>query len=313
MDNMETETQTDNEVLETAGQLLSKKREDLGLSIDSIAEKLNLDPKLLELLEKDNYEEFTVETYLKGYLRAYARFLDIDADKVVNLYTEKNPEKQTEILPDVKPKTQRNSHDKSVKLFTYVIGISIVLSMLVWYQKNFLIKPDNEVINNIEIISESKNKINGVNISYKIITHTDYWQWPINNVQDRYKKNNDTDNSELLENRERDNIAQEHKNQKAVKEIENVEKSPAYETQQGADTVVLNLAGDSWIEIYDRNGNRLFLDLARGGKNYIINGNSPFDILLGAAKEVSVEFNGSTIDIEPYIKYGIARFTLPME
>ena len=90
MDNMETETQTDNEVLETAGQLLSKKREDLGLSIDSIAEKLNLDPKLLELLEKDNYEEFTVETYLKGYLRAYARFLDIDADKVVNLYTEKN-------------------------------------------------------------------------------------------------------------------------------------------------------------------------------------------------------------------------------
>ena len=48
MDNMETETQTDNEVLETAGQLLSKKREDLGLSIDSIAEKLNLDPKLLE-------------------------------------------------------------------------------------------------------------------------------------------------------------------------------------------------------------------------------------------------------------------------
>ena len=96
-------------------------------------------------------------------------------------------------------------------------------------------------------------------------------------------------------------------------EVLETEESPIYETQQSADTVVLNLRGDSWIEIYDREGNRLFLDLARSGKNYIINGDSPFDILLGAANEVSVEFNGSLVNIEPYIRYGIARFTLPTE
>ena len=100
--------------------------------------------------------------------------------------------------------------------------------------------------------------------------------------------------------------------QASIKEIVNATENTGYEIQEGTDTVVLDLTGDSWVEIYDRNGNRLFLDLARGGKNYIINGNSPFNILLGAAKEVSVEFNGESINTGPYIKYGIARFTLPI-
>ena len=52
--------------------------------------------------------------------------------------------------------------------------------------------------------------------------------------------------------------------QASIKEIVNATENTGYEIQEGADTVVLDLTGDSWVEIYDRNGNRLFLDLARG-------------------------------------------------
>ena len=309
MDKIETETIEDSKTPETAGKILSEKRKDAGLSIENIAEKLNLDPKLIELLERDEYEKFKFETYLKGYLRAYAKCIDIDADKVVNLYNEKNPEKKPKIVPDVKPKIQKNTNDKLIKLFSYIIGLSIALSMLIWYQKNFLIKPNKKTIENINTAPHKNNKINGVNISYKIITHPDYWQWPIS---EKYEKSNDANNLKLVENKEIQNVIEEEKKQAEIKEIVDTEESSTYYTQEGTDTVVLNLTSDSWVEIYDRNGNRLFLDLARGGKNYIINGNSPFDILLGAANGVSVEFNGSSINTEPYIKYGIARFTLPI-
>ena len=47
---------------------------------------------------------------------------NIDGDKVINLYTEKNPEKKPNIIPDVKPKIQKNTNDKSIKLFSYIIG-----------------------------------------------------------------------------------------------------------------------------------------------------------------------------------------------
>lgn len=307
---MENNTPQNTEVSETVGEILRNKREEIGLSLDEITEKLNLDSNLIELLENNDFEKFKVETYLKGYLRAYSKLLGIDGDRIIKLYKESNPEKEPEILPDVKPKNQKNSSDRSVKLFSYIIGLSIVLSMLIWYQKNITIKPDanNNNIGNIEL--NKNNEINGVDTSYKIITHSDYWQWPIDNIPDRYRDSGENDNSKSVKNEKiKDNI----KENVIQEEVLETEESPIYETQQSADTVVLNLRGDSWIEIYDREGNRLFLDLARSGKNYIINGDSPFDILLGAANEVSVEFNGSLVNIEPYIRYGIARFTLPTE
>jgi len=307
---MENNTPQNTEASETVGEILRNKREEIGLSLDEITEKLNLDSNLIELLENNDFEKFKVETYLKGYLRAYSKLLGIDGDRIIKLYKESNPEKEPEILPDVKPKKQKNSNDRSVKLFSYIIGLSIALSMLIWYQKNITIKPDanNNNIGNIEL--NKNNKINGVDTSYKIITHSDYWQWPIDNIPDRYRDSGENDNSKSVKNEKiKDNI----KENVIQEEVLETEESPIYETQQSADTVVLNLRGDSWIEIYDREGNRLFLDLARSGKDYIINGNSPFDILLGAANEVSVEFNGSLVNIEPYIRYGIARFTLPTE
>jgi cytoskeleton protein RodZ len=297
-----TNSETKNDGSETAGEVLRKKRENIGLSIDHIANKLNLDSKLIELLEKNDYEKFNIETYLKGYLRAYAKFLDLDDDMVINLYKESNPEKTPEILPNVKPKIQRNSPDRSVKLFSYIIGLAIALSILVWYQKNFLVQPSEENLKIANIKIHENTNINGVDVDYKIINHTNYWQWPINKAEKNYENN-----SNELE------LVGSEKTQDKIKNIADTNEVSAYNIQQGNDTVVLNLTGDSWIEIYDGEGERLYLDLARSGKNYIINGNSPFNILLGAANNVSIEFNGSSVDIEPYIKFGIARFTLPTE
>ena len=307
---MENNTPENNEASETVGEILHNKRKEIGLSLDEITEKLNLDSNLIKLLENNDYEKFKVETYLKGYLRAYAKVLGIDGDRIIKLYKESNPEKEPEILPDVKPKNQKNSGDRSVKLFSYILGLSIALSMLIWYQKNIMIKPDvNEnYIGNIEL--NKNNEINGVDTSYKIIIHSDYWQWPIDNISERYRESGSNDQSKSLKN---EKIQDELKKDVIQEQVLETEESPVYETQQSADTVVLDLRGDSWVEVYDREGNRLFLDLARGGKNYIINGNSPFDILLGAANEVSIEFNGSVVNIEPYTRYGIARFTLPIE
>ena len=303
---MEEDTTTNSEIKndgsETAGEVLRKKRENIGLSIDHIANQLNLDSKLIELLEKNDYEKFNIETYLKGYLRAYAKVLDLDDDMVINLYKESNPEKTPEILPNVKRKIQRNGADRSVKLFSYIIGLAIALSILVWYQKNFLVQPSEENLKIANIKIHENTNINGVDVDYKIINHTNSWQWPINKAEKNYESN-----SNELE------LVESEKTQDKIKNIADTNEVSAYNIQQSNDTVVLNLTADSWIEIYDREGSRLFFDLARGGKNYIINGNSPFDILLGAANEVSIEFNGSSVNIEPYIKFGIARFTLPAE
>ena len=91
--NTETGEKIASEYTETPGEILRKKREEVGISIDEVSEKLNLQPNLIESLENNNYEIFNVETYLKGYLRAYAKFIGVDGDKVISLYNQQYAEK----------------------------------------------------------------------------------------------------------------------------------------------------------------------------------------------------------------------------
>ena len=53
---MENNTPQNTEASETVGEILRNKREEIGLSLDEITEKLNLDSNLIELLENNDFE-----------------------------------------------------------------------------------------------------------------------------------------------------------------------------------------------------------------------------------------------------------------
>src|SRR4051794_8368009 len=75
------------------GDQLKQKREQIKLSIDEVASRLCLKKELVDAIENDNYEHIPL-TYLKGYIRSYAKLLSItDADSLQALeYTaETNP------------------------------------------------------------------------------------------------------------------------------------------------------------------------------------------------------------------------------
>ena len=78
----------------------------------------------------------------------------------------------------------------------------------------------------------------------------------------------------------------------------------------GPDTLVLTVNSDSWIEIYDVNSQRVYFDLGRRGDRLTLHGTAPFEILLGFAQGVSIEFNGEPIEQAPFTRSGVARFTL---
>lgn len=78
----------------------------------------------------------------------------------------------------------------------------------------------------------------------------------------------------------------------------------------GPDTLEIRLTADSWIEIFDANEQPVYFDLGRTGDRLTLHGTAPFDILLGFAQGVSIEFNGETVDPSPYTRAGVARFSL---
>ena len=79
----ETEPQKDQR---TSGVVLREARESAGLSIEQVAEKLHLLQSIVSSLEKDCYDRIRGETFVRGYMRNYARLLGISDDEVVKRY-----------------------------------------------------------------------------------------------------------------------------------------------------------------------------------------------------------------------------------
>ncbi len=64
------------------GQILKQEREKQGFSIEDIANTTRIRASYIENIENDNYEDLG-STYLLGYIRTYAMFLELDAASLV--------------------------------------------------------------------------------------------------------------------------------------------------------------------------------------------------------------------------------------
>lgn len=72
--------------LKTVGKLLAEKRIAKKLTYDEISEIVKINPEYLEALENVDYSKFPSEVYVKGFLRNYAKFLNIDPEHALALY-----------------------------------------------------------------------------------------------------------------------------------------------------------------------------------------------------------------------------------
>ena len=70
---------------DTTGTRLRAAREAAGLSIESVAQQLKLAPRQVRALEDDDFQRLPGRTFVRGFARNYARFLQLDADTVVGL------------------------------------------------------------------------------------------------------------------------------------------------------------------------------------------------------------------------------------
>jgi cytoskeletal protein RodZ len=70
----------------TPGQMLRMQREEAGLSLREVSETLYLTMYFLRLLENDEYDKLPGMTFVRGYFRSYASYLEMDVAKVMACY-----------------------------------------------------------------------------------------------------------------------------------------------------------------------------------------------------------------------------------
>ena len=68
------------------GEKLKKIREERGISLEEAAGYLKIKKEYLQFIESSTYQHLPGDVYVRGFLRAYARFLRVKEDDVLRLY-----------------------------------------------------------------------------------------------------------------------------------------------------------------------------------------------------------------------------------
>ncbi|MFS1430460.1 RodZ domain-containing protein, partial [Vibrio splendidus] len=136
--NTEQETQTQETVAPAieAGTLLKNKRESLGLTQKQISDRLKLRVTLIQQIEENQFESDQVATFMRGYIRSYAKYVNLDEKVVLNaLHHSGDAQHQEQEMLSFSRKTKTEKHNSRIMLLTWSIFAVIVgISSLWWWQ-----------------------------------------------------------------------------------------------------------------------------------------------------------------------------------
>ncbi len=84
---------------------------------------------------------------------------------------------------------------------------------------------------------------------------------------------------------------------------------PVPELPTGGELVV-NTTRDSWVDIKDARGQRLWSGTLKKGKTVAVTGRPPYALLIGNAPGVTLSFRGNSVDVQSHALSGVARLSV---
>jgi len=279
---------------ETLGSLLKAAREKQGASVADIAGQLHLRPCIVEDIEADNFGEIASATYVKGYVKNYARIVQADKKAIQACLDRQLPQASAPEMQSFSRKTTRQARDGRLMFVTYLIAfILLALLVLWWVQKSDTLSDIDLSKPTVEEMADSQ--LTQPEVEPALVEETDSLI------------SSQAESSPELQS---DNVIERAEQADAI-EMENVQASiekPAVTLS----SLSLSLNGDCWINVKDAKGDTLINDLKTAGSELNVSGVEPFKITLGAPQAVSIKLNGEQVSLSDFPSGRVARLTLPM-
>lgn len=120
----------------TAGQMLKIAREATGLTQDQVAQELYLTPNYIRLIDSDEIDKIAKQAFVRGYLRSYAKLVQINDDEVVAQFERSQGGVQPKIeIRRVTRESVGSTNFTGPVFQTGVLGLVglVVVIALVWY------------------------------------------------------------------------------------------------------------------------------------------------------------------------------------
>ncbi|OTG86619.1 helix-turn-helix domain-containing protein [Acinetobacter sp. ANC 4558] len=164
--------------VQRSGEYLRQVRLEKNIELDDVANEIKIPTKTLIALEQDDYASLPEATFIKGYYRIYAKYLNVDATEIIQRFDEVR-KNDAELLPNhelnnspirIMGKLPGSNHDRNRKwlkrigLIVVVIAILAALFSVVqnWTGKDGNIAETSVGANDVQVIAmDSDGAVSG--------------------------------------------------------------------------------------------------------------------------------------------------------
>lgn len=279
------------------GEQLRLAREARGLEMADIAQTLKLGPRQVEALEAGDWKGLPGNTFIRGFVRNYARLIQIDPVPLMAqlddvLEKPVNSLGVSEMTPAAMPHSGSAGSQRS-KLFVLIGAGSVVLAALAY----FLMPGDLSSLREStqSLLDSLARKDQEVSTSAPAATAAEPVFPPGATPQQVM-------NPQVL----------------APAEVQTPSSaSPANPESRESGAVPANapqmrflFEKDSWLEVRDRDNKVVFSQKLTAGTEQALSGQGPLSITIGYAPGVRVFWHGEAVDLAPYTRGDVARLVL---
>jgi cytoskeleton protein RodZ len=324
------------------GETLRKAREGRGWSIAEVAGQLNLTPQRLGQIEQGAFDKLPGHTFARGYVRAYAKLLEVDQNRLVMEFDQftgsdsigSNVHSLSQIEEPV------SYSQRVLRMVSFVLLLALAGLSFFWWQEQAERRAEDLAATSLEHV-----EVDGADGTTQI--------HPLDEPEDQAVEAAQLDSSEvqpmlvssvtaasesavsLVDSASAGSVDPLSVTSPLASETLTVlvtEVAPAatletpvapdiasaetslpiapVEAGTGEAVVSVNYTADCWTQLTDANGKVLFSALKRKGDSLQLAGKAPLELRLGYARGAQVSFNGQPIDVAPFISGETARLKL---
>ncbi len=325
---------------QSLGVILKAAREARGMSVADVATALHLRPSIVKDIEADDFSNISSTTYVRGYVKNFARIVEADKQQVEACLARQAPGVSQPTMQSFSRKTVRQARDSRYQMVTWLVIVILLALMVFWWLQTSKFfnsagvdfsKPTAE---EVAASSAETASMGQIRIEERRLSSADQ------SVNDPLASDQLASDPLANESSAQELAAQAQAGERAAAELaqdqaQTSNQAPtesgaqassatdaasldAQNTQAGQSTpaagqasVELALSADCWIQVKDATGKVLLADLRKAGQAVSLSGKAPFKLILGAPQAVTVTFNGEAVGLNEFPAGKVARFTLP--
>ncbi|RPJ46737.1 MAG: helix-turn-helix domain-containing protein [Betaproteobacteria bacterium] len=255
------------------GRALADARARRKLTVDEVAQQLKLSATQVDALEADAYDRLPGPVFVRGFVRNYARLLELDAEPLVAaIEVPATAGRPGAVAPYSKEIPFPEQRPKS--WLPYALGLAVVIGAVVVFEF-FFSAPPSVVVSPVAPQPVPP---------------------PIQHVAPPAPVPAELPPGEAAT--------------PATLVAEPVAAEVPAQKPPGMAAIRFVFETSSWVEVRDRENRILMSQLNAAGAAQQVQGRPPLQVVVGNAQGVRLIYNGQPFDMGPHIRADVARFTL---